>query len=775
MNEQVSKVASHNRDKLGLALSGGGFRASLFHLGVLRRMAELDLLRHVEVLSTVSGGSIIGALYVLFLKQRLYASASLNRDAYVEIVNDAQKTLIRGIKRNLRTLLFLNPLGILRVLLTQHSLGKRMARLYERYLYRDAVDRIRPRPWWKVWQLGRIRMLDVRFSPGGGNVSPGIEDYNAAQGTVSKIPSLILNATSLNSGVPFRFSSVEVGDRRLGFFRYDEIEPELMPRKRLLQDVSLRTLQQALATPGTTVIVQRQTYPRAMLEYVAWWRNYRDNPATPPPSNTGIFMISGFPGGFAKSELGVLRQAKLAAWYLRRGLARTPQVTGGVLRNVHLQRFWTALRAIDEDLTARLTSSVANDPNLQDELLEFIIELYYLRTAETMSPRIRNDWNRLTLGEAVGASACFPPVFPPFIVLGFYDDLHVTRLALTDGGVYDNMGITTLLEEDCTYIIASDTGGLFDVEQRVSTGRLGMSARISSVLMDDVAGLQRTALGERRRVSRAVVGMKGGTDLDQLQASYDLCGLVYFHINSTSLPGSGLPLTLDRNSVARLRTDLDGFGEVEIAALVNHGYDTADRYLRKYLSGSPYVNGNYWYPTSDSPVPLVAAPKRIQWILTVGRSRFFRALKLGAPVSWIFTLLVLGLIVWETWGVRLSVSDVITWLANQTIEWVEGLLPWLAPGWGNYAASVGAAILVAIAAGLIAKEFWPRLIGRFRYRYPRVARKVIFTVKWLRSFATNLLWLLGGAPVWIALVGSAAAWISYIFFYLPFRCKTRNR
>ena len=44
-----------SRAKLGLALAGGGFRASLFHLGVLRRMAELDLLRHVQVLSAVSG------------------------------------------------------------------------------------------------------------------------------------------------------------------------------------------------------------------------------------------------------------------------------------------------------------------------------------------------------------------------------------------------------------------------------------------------------------------------------------------------------------------------------------------------------------------------------------------------------------------------------------------------------------------------------------------------------------------------------------------------
>ena len=51
--------------KVGLALSGGGFRASFYHLGVLARLAELDVLRHVDVLSCVSGGSIVGACYWL--------------------------------------------------------------------------------------------------------------------------------------------------------------------------------------------------------------------------------------------------------------------------------------------------------------------------------------------------------------------------------------------------------------------------------------------------------------------------------------------------------------------------------------------------------------------------------------------------------------------------------------------------------------------------------------------------------------------------------------
>lgn len=51
--------------RFGLALSGGGFRAAAFHLGVLKRLEELGLLARVEMLSTVSGGSITGTLYAL--------------------------------------------------------------------------------------------------------------------------------------------------------------------------------------------------------------------------------------------------------------------------------------------------------------------------------------------------------------------------------------------------------------------------------------------------------------------------------------------------------------------------------------------------------------------------------------------------------------------------------------------------------------------------------------------------------------------------------------
>jgi NTE family protein len=46
---------------IGLALSGGGVRAAVFHLGVLRRLAVQGLLESVVVLSTVSGGSLVAA------------------------------------------------------------------------------------------------------------------------------------------------------------------------------------------------------------------------------------------------------------------------------------------------------------------------------------------------------------------------------------------------------------------------------------------------------------------------------------------------------------------------------------------------------------------------------------------------------------------------------------------------------------------------------------------------------------------------------------------
>jgi predicted acylesterase/phospholipase RssA len=51
--------------KIGLALSGGGFRASLYHLGLLRFLRDSDILSQVTHITSVSGGSIIAAHLML--------------------------------------------------------------------------------------------------------------------------------------------------------------------------------------------------------------------------------------------------------------------------------------------------------------------------------------------------------------------------------------------------------------------------------------------------------------------------------------------------------------------------------------------------------------------------------------------------------------------------------------------------------------------------------------------------------------------------------------
>jgi NTE family protein len=58
------------RRGVGLCLSGGGFRAALFHLGALRRLDELGALAQIDTLCSVSGGSIIAA----FLASRIVAT-----------------------------------------------------------------------------------------------------------------------------------------------------------------------------------------------------------------------------------------------------------------------------------------------------------------------------------------------------------------------------------------------------------------------------------------------------------------------------------------------------------------------------------------------------------------------------------------------------------------------------------------------------------------------------------------------------------------------------
>lgn len=56
--------------EIALSLSGGGYRAAAFHLGVLDLLDRLGVLKDVGAISTVSGGSIVGVFYAVSTAER---------------------------------------------------------------------------------------------------------------------------------------------------------------------------------------------------------------------------------------------------------------------------------------------------------------------------------------------------------------------------------------------------------------------------------------------------------------------------------------------------------------------------------------------------------------------------------------------------------------------------------------------------------------------------------------------------------------------------------
>ena len=123
--------------KLGLALSGGGFRATLFHLGVLRFLRDAGELSNVTDIASVSGGSILAA-HVALNWDRYNGDEAGFDDAAAEIVKFVQFDLRNHIVRRLPMQLPLRLLAKLPLLesrkFTPNAL---LEHYYKRYLYGD--------------------------------------------------------------------------------------------------------------------------------------------------------------------------------------------------------------------------------------------------------------------------------------------------------------------------------------------------------------------------------------------------------------------------------------------------------------------------------------------------------------------------------------------------------------------------------------------------------------------------------------------------------------
>lgn len=187
-------------EKFGLCLSGGGFRASLFHIGVLAALAERELLHRVSVLSTVSGGSIIGAYYYLKVKRLLEGRRpgcpTPTPEVYRQIVAEIERDFLAGVQKNIRLRLFLNPFRNARMLREDYSRSDHLAELLNRHFYDAAGGE------------PAIALRDIHIAPGGQSVDA--EAYNAEH--AYKIPILVINATCLNTGHPWHFTGSHVGE-----------------------------------------------------------------------------------------------------------------------------------------------------------------------------------------------------------------------------------------------------------------------------------------------------------------------------------------------------------------------------------------------------------------------------------------------------------------------------------------------------------------------------------------------------------------------------------
>jgi predicted acylesterase/phospholipase RssA len=427
--------------KLGLALSGGGFRASLFHIGVLARLAEQDILRRVEVLSCVSGGSIIGAHYYLELQHLLQTKADreIERKDYVELVKRIEKDFLAGVQTNIRCELFGDIICNLRMFLQPgYTTTRRLAELYESEIYARIPDKKGSAP-------RLLKHLLVQPQGEGSNFKPKYDNWRRN----AKVPELVLNATTLNTGRNWQFTASWMGE----------------PPSRLDAEI------------GGNYLLRRMYHAEAP--------RLRD---------------------------------KWRGWFLR--------------------------------------------------------------------PFAPLDYQAIRVGEAVAASSCVPGLFEPLVLSELFDGKTVR---LVDGGVYDNQGVASLLEQDCNVMIVSDASGQMEAQDLPSGSRLGVPLRSFSVSMARARQAQFSELDARRRsgLLKGLMFLHMRKDLDADALDWRECQDP-FEASDEARPAArrgiltsyGLSKKIQR-LLSAIRTDLDSFTEVEAFALMTSGYHQTDADMSK--------------------------------------------------------------------------------------------------------------------------------------------------------------------------------------------------
>jgi len=256
---------------------------------------------------------------------------------------------------------------------------------------------------------------------------------------------------------------------------------------------------------------------------------------------------------------------------------------------------------IGERIIRRYRDIVFGDKTLQDlpDRPRFVINATNVQTGSLFrfsKPYIA-DWqigrfpnpNRL-LAEAVAASSAFPPILSParlsFGPTDFSLDgeacntpAFTANVLLTDGGVYDNMGIETAWKR-CRTIFVSDAGAKMQPEADTRTDTLRHSLRVNSVIDNQVRSLRR-----RQVVDSLAKGERKGA----------FWAMSSDPANFPAPSALAVPLAHARE-LAAVSTRLSSLSDEMQERLINFGYAMAERGVRSHFAPAAFAPTQFPYP-----------------------------------------------------------------------------------------------------------------------------------------------------------------------------------
>ncbi|MCJ7701530.1 MAG: patatin-like phospholipase family protein [Anaerolineales bacterium] len=186
--------------KIGLALSGGGFRASIFHCGLLARLALENQLENVEILSTVSGGSLVTGL--------IFSENNLTWPTSDQFITDIlPKVRTQFTTNGLRKPLLMRQLRKVFTIFETRADDVSVL-LRERWGMEGSLDQLPGTPRWMInatcyetgknWRFERFRMGDYQFGYTNDTHYPLAEAVAASAALPALIGPLVFNTAEFS-------------------------------------------------------------------------------------------------------------------------------------------------------------------------------------------------------------------------------------------------------------------------------------------------------------------------------------------------------------------------------------------------------------------------------------------------------------------------------------------------------------------------------------------------------------------------------------------------